>query len=70
MFFLVSGLFLLGLGGLVSILFWVPGLVDRRKLRELLGPRYPMVYLVYSANGPLLVLAGVILLFKYLQGGG
>jgi hypothetical protein len=70
MIFLVSGLFLLALGGLVSILFWVPGLVDRRKLRELLGPRYPMVYLVYSANGPLLVLAGLILLFKYLQGGG
>jgi hypothetical protein len=69
MIFLVSGLFLLGIGGLVSILFWVPGLVDRRRLRELLGPRYPMIYLVYSANGPLLVLAGGILLFKYLQGG-
>lgn len=70
MIFLVSGLFLLVLGGLVSVLFWVPGLVDRRKLRELLGSRYPLVYLVYSANGPVLVLAGAILLYKYLQGGG
>ena len=70
MIFLVGGIFLLCIGGMVSILFWVPGLVDRRKLRELLGSRYPMVYLVYSANGPLLVLAGAILLFKYLQGGG
>jgi len=70
MIFLVAGLFLLGIGGAVSILFWMPGLVDRRKLRELLGPRYPMIYLVYSANGPLLALAGIILLFKYLRGGG
>jgi hypothetical protein len=70
MIFLVSGLFLLVLGGLVSVFFWVPGLVDRRKLRELLGSRYPLVYLVYSANGPVLVLAGAILLYKYLQGGG
>ena len=60
----------MGVGGLVSILFWVPRLVDRRKLRELLGPRYPVVYLIYSANGPLLVLAGLILLYKYLHGWG
>lgn len=67
--FLISAVFLLALGGMVSVLFWVPGLLDRRRLRELLGRRYPLVYLVYFANGPLLVLAGALLLFRYLRGG-
>lgn len=69
MFFLVAGLTLLIFGGLVSLLFWVPPLVNRPRLRELLGKRYPLVYLVYTANGPLLVLAGLLLLRRYLQSG-
>lgn len=66
---LVSGLLLLAIGLAVSVLFWLPGLVDRARLRDLMGRRYPLVYLVYSANGPLLVVAGVVLLFKYFRGG-
>ena len=63
--FLLAGLALLTFGLAVSVLFWWPRLVDRRKLRELLGRRYPLVYLVYTANGPLLVAAGILLLLKY-----
>lgn len=65
MLFFVAGLVLIFTGGLVSVVFWIPGLIDRQRLRELLGPRYPLVYLVYSANGPLLLLAGVVLLLKH-----
>lgn len=67
--FLLAGLALLAVGATVSGLFWLPGLVDRAKLRELLGRRYPLVYLVYTANGPLLVVAGIVLLIKYFRAG-
>lgn len=67
--FLLAGLALLAVGTVVSVLFWLPGLVDRAKLRELLGRRYPLVYLVYTANGPLLVVAGIVLLSKYFRAG-
>lgn len=63
--FLLAGLALLAVGAAVSVLVWIPGLVDRARLRELLGRRYPLVYLVYIANGPLLVVAGIVLLVKY-----
>ncbi|MCA1764870.1 MAG: hypothetical protein LC633_01205 [Desulfobulbaceae bacterium] len=65
MLFLVTGIILILTGGLVSVLFWVPGLVNRQKLKELLGSRYPLVYLVYSANGPVLFLAGIMLVMKH-----
>ena len=65
MLILVAGIILTVTGGLVSIAFWIPGLVDRQNLREMLGSRYPLVYVVYSANGPLLLLAGILLLLKY-----
>jgi hypothetical protein len=67
--FLLAGLALLTIGAAVSVLFWLPGLVDRTKLRALLGRRYPLVYLVYTANGPLLVMAGIVLLIRYFQSG-
>ena len=65
MLFLVTGIILILTGGLVSVLFWVPGLVNRRQLKDLLGSRYPLIYLVYSANGPVLFLAGILLVMKY-----
>ena len=65
MLILVAGIILTITGGLVSIAFWIPGLVDRRNLREILGSRYPLLYVVYSANGPVLLLAGILLLLKY-----
>lgn len=67
--FLLAGLALLVIGAAVSVLFWLPGLVDRAKLRELLGRRYPLVYVVYTANGPLLLVAGIVLLIKYFLAG-
>lgn len=67
--FLWAGLLLLAVGAVVSVLFWLPGLVDRARLRELLGRRYPLVYLVYTANGPLLVVAGIVLMIKYFRSG-
>ena len=60
----VAGIVLIAIGFLISVAFWIPGLVDRAELREMLGPRYPVVYLVYSANGPGLVLLGA-LMFVY-----
>jgi len=65
MLFLVAGVILILSGGLVSVLFWVPKLIDRQKLKELLGARYPLVFLVYFANGPCLMLAGILLVMKH-----
>ena len=55
----------IALGLLVSVGFWIPRFCNRRRLRELLGERYPLVYLVYVANGPMLVLFGVFLLYRF-----
>ena len=65
MLFLFAGVILVVTGGLIAILFWIPGLVDRRNLREMLGSRYPLIYVVYFANGPILLLAGILLLLKH-----
>jgi hypothetical protein len=65
MLFLVAGIILVVTGGLVSIAFWIPGLIDRQNLREMLGSRYPLIYVVYFANGPILLLAGILLLLKH-----
>lgn len=50
-------------GLLVTILFWVPKLVNRPQLKELLGPKYPMIYLFYFSNGPFLLIIGLYLLW-------
>lgn len=65
MLFLVAGGVLILTGGLVSVLFWIPGVLDRNKLKALLGSRYPLVYPVYFANGPVLLVAGVLLVMRY-----
>ena len=57
---------ILAISGLaISVAFWIPRLCNRARLREMLGSRYPVVYVVYIANGPLLVLLGVILLITF-----
>ncbi|OGQ96678.1 MAG: hypothetical protein A2521_07425 [Deltaproteobacteria bacterium RIFOXYD12_FULL_57_12] len=56
----LCGLLLL-VGGAVTVAFWLPGLVNRPKLKEMLGPRYPLVYVIYGANGPFLVLLALVL---------
>ena len=45
----------------VCIIFWLPGVIDRNRLKAVMGKRYPLVYVIYIANGPLLVLFGLLL---------
>lgn len=59
----LAGSFLIGLGLLVTVLLWIPGVVNRSRLQELLGSRYPAVYVIYAANGPFLLLLGLTLVF-------
>ena len=59
------GLILAIVGLAISVAFWIPRLCSRARLREMLGSRYPVVYVVYIANGPLLLLLGVILLITF-----
>jgi len=49
----------------ITVLFWVPGIVNRARLHEVLGQRYPLIYIVYVANGPLLVFLGLFLLLRF-----
>lgn len=57
----ISGIMLMFFGLVVSIVFWVPGIFDRDKIRAVMGKRYPLVYVAYIANGPMLVLFGLLL---------
>ena len=57
----ISGVMLMLFGLTVSIIFWIPSLFNREKIREVMGNRYPLVYVVYIANGPMLVLFGFLL---------
>ncbi|HSR36214.1 MAG TPA: hypothetical protein VLL73_03455 [Desulfurivibrionaceae bacterium] len=61
---LVSLLFI-AIGLAISVLFWVPRVFNRQRMRELLGRRYPLLYFVYVANGPLLVVLGLFLLWRF-----
>ena len=61
----IIGSLLAIVGGIVSIVFWIPGIIDRKKLKDLLGSRYPMIFMVYGANGPALFLLGLFLLFWF-----
>jgi hypothetical protein len=58
----ISGIMLMLFGVSVSIVFWIPGIINRDKIKDIMGSRYPLVYVVYIANGPLLVLFGLLLL--------
>ncbi len=57
----ISGITLMLFGLVVSIVFWVPGIFNRDRARAIMGKRYPLVYVVYIANGPMLVLCGLLL---------
>lgn len=59
----IFGIIVMVVGSLVSILFWIPKLVDKKKLKEILGAKYLLVYVIYLANGPMLILLGVILIY-------
>ena len=58
----VLGIILMLVGSAVSIIFWIPALVNRNKVKEVMGKRYPLVYVVYIANGPMLFLFGLLLI--------
>ena len=53
----------MSIGSLVTILFWIPKLVNRPQLKELLGTKYPVIYLFYFSNGPFLLFIGLYLLW-------
>jgi hypothetical protein len=58
----ISGILLMLFGTAISIIFWIPAIFDRNKIREITGKRYPLVYIVYIANGPMLILVGLLLI--------
>jgi hypothetical protein len=62
MVFTIFGIILTILGLAVSIVFWLPGIIDRDRIKEVMGKRYPLVYVIYIANGPLLILIGALLI--------
>ena len=62
MILLISGIMLMFFGLVISIVFWVPSIFDRNRIKEVMGNRYPLVYIVYVANGPLLLLFGFLLI--------
>lgn len=60
-----TGLVLALVGLAVSVAFWIPKLCNRARLKEMLGSRYAIVYVVYIANGPMLLVLGLILALKF-----
>ncbi|MGV1100563.1 hypothetical protein ACUUL3_14300 [Thiovibrio sp. JS02] len=60
-----TGLVLAVLGFILSVAFWIPRLVNRVRLKEILGPKYPLIFFVYLANGPFLMALGLILAWKF-----
>lgn len=64
-FISIFGIVLMCVGALVTVLFWVPKVVNRPKLKEILGNRYPVVYMVYIANGPMLLVLGILLFMLF-----
>lgn len=62
MVFSVLGTVLIAVGLVVSIVFWIDSVFDRARIKELTGNRYPLVYFIYIANGPLLIVFGLLLI--------
>ena len=58
----ITGSIVILFGLVVSIVFWIPSIFNRAKIKEIMGKRYPLVYVIYIANGPMLVLFGFLLL--------
>ena len=57
-----AGAVLILFGLVISIVFWIPGIFNRAKVKEIMGEKYPLVYIIYIANGPMLILFGFLLL--------
>ena len=58
----ISGIMLMFIGLVVSIVFWMPGILNKEKMKNIMGDRYALVYVIYIANGPLLILFGLLLI--------
>ncbi len=58
----IIGIVFVVIGTIVSMIFWVPGLIDKRQLRQIMGNRYSMIYFIYFTNGPLLLIIGALIL--------
>ena len=58
----ISGIMLMFIGLVVSIVFWIPGILNKEKMKNIMGDRYALVYVIYFANGPMLILFGLLLI--------
>lgn len=58
----IIGLVFAVIGGIVSIVFWIPGAVNKQRLKEVMGSRYSFIYFIYFTNGPFLLFIGLLLI--------
>ena len=58
----IIGICFVIIGTIVSLIFWIPGLIDKKQLKQIMGNRYPMIYFIYFTNGPLLLIIGATIL--------
>ncbi|MEW6288794.1 MAG: hypothetical protein AB1545_02945 [Thermodesulfobacteriota bacterium] len=58
----IVGIFFVVVGTVISVIFWVPGVINKSQLRQIMGHRYPMIYFIYFSNGPLLLIIGAVIL--------
>jgi hypothetical protein len=58
----ISGIMLMFIGLVVSIVFWMLGILNKEKMKNIMGDRYALVYVIYIANGPMLILFGLLLI--------
>lgn len=58
----ISGIMLMFFGLVVSIVFWMLGILNKEKMKNIMGDRYALVYVIYIANGPMLILFGLLLI--------
>jgi len=43
----IVGIFFVVVGTVISLIFWVPGFINKDHLRQIMGHRYPMIYFIY-----------------------
>ena len=58
----VLGVLFVVVGTVISIIFWIPGIIDRKQLKKIMGNRYPMIFFIYITNGPVLLAIGAVIL--------
>ncbi|OKY75214.1 MAG: hypothetical protein BM485_09560 [Desulfobulbaceae bacterium DB1] len=56
------GIFFVVLGTIVSLAFWIPGIINKKQLKGIMGSRYSLIYFIYFTNGPLLLIIGASIL--------